>query len=148
MAGLSRMILGCTAAATLVSGAAASQPPSPSPNAEPHVDVVIVRGCLTGRTLVSPYGTGSTTPQRYELTGDRRTVKALKEHSHHTEEITGTLQTRDAKGATRGVDRRWGKNRVYAGAAHDRPSDPPSPATGPLMRVTAMKHVSDYCGQP
>ena len=58
----------------------------------------------------------------------------------HTEEITGKLKGDDAGGATRAVDERWGKNRVYAGRS-DSTHDTLQIASGPKIEVTAFKHL-------
>src|SRR2546423_15235539 len=137
-------VIACSAAIGITASAASQG--APRDDVQQKSDLVTVRGCLNGRTLVALYGTGSSTPQRYELTGDRETMKALKAHSSHVEEITGTLKTRDPKGATRTAEKRSGKNRVYVGVAEATPSDTPSPATGPLIKVKSMTHLNDNCG--
>src|SRR4051812_31044789 len=103
--------------AGFVATVAAAGPAQTSPPAAKKSDVVIVRGCVTGRTLVAHPTTESITPGplRYDLTGSRETMKSLEAHSKHIEEITGKIKGGDAGGATRAVDKRWGKNRVYAG---------------------------------
>ena len=121
---------------------------APRDDVQQKSDLVTVRGCLNGRTLVALYGTGSTNPQRYELTGDREMMKTLKAHSSHVEEVTGTLKSRDAKGATRITEKQSGKNRVYVGIGEAKHSDAPSPAAGPIIAVRSMKHLNDYCGSP
>jgi len=130
--------------ATAAAGGGAQTPPP----AATKSDVVIVRGCVTGRTLVADTTTGSITPGtplRYDLTGSRETMKALEAHAQHLEEITGKLKGGDAVGATKGVDKRWGKNRVYAGRAESNHEAVPI-ASGPKIEVTAFKHLSDHCG--
>jgi hypothetical protein len=141
---IATLILAC-GMATVVTVSAGSQG-APRDDVQQKSDLVTVRGCLNGRTLVALYGTGSITPQRYELTGDRETMKALKAHSSHVEEITGTLKTRDPKGATHTTEKQSGKNRVYFGVAEAKPSDAPSPAAGPVIAVRSMKHLNEHCG--
>jgi hypothetical protein len=121
---------------------------APRDDVQQKSDLVTVRGCLHGRTLVALYGTGSVDPQRSELTGDREIMKALKAHSSHVEEVTGTLKTREAKGATRITEKQSGKNRVYVGIGEAIRSDAPSPAAGPIIAVRSIKHLNDYCGSP
>jgi len=135
--------IGCVAAIAAAAGRAQTDP-----LAQKKSDVVIVRGCVTGRALVADTTTGSITPGtplRYDLSGSRETMKALEAHAQHLEEITGTLKGGDAVGATQGVDRRWGKNRVYAGRAESNHEEAPI-ASGPKIEVTAFTHLSDHCG--
>ena len=134
-------------ASFVATAAAASGAQTPPPTANTS-DAVIVRGCVTGRTLVADTTTGSITPGaplRYDLSGSRETMKALEAHAQHLEEITGKLKGGDAVGATHGVDKRWGKNRVYAGRAESNHDAAPV-ASGPKIEVTAFKHLSDHCG--
>jgi hypothetical protein len=117
-----------------------------NPPAAKKSNVVIVRGCVTGRTLVADPTTGSVTPGplRYDLTGSREILEALEAHTRHLEEITGKLKRDDAGGATRGVDKRWGKNRVYAGRAESN-RETSQIASGPKIEVTAFEHIADHC---
>ena len=135
--------VGCFVAMAVAGSEAQTNAP-----AKKQSDVVIVRGCVTGRTLVADTTSGSITPGtplRYDLSGSRETMKALEAHSQHVEEITGTLKGGDAVGATQGVDKRWGKNRVYAGRAESNHEAAPI-ASGPKIEVTAFKHLADHCG--
>jgi hypothetical protein len=135
--------IGCFVAIAAQAGRAQTSAPTAKKS-----DVVIVRGCVTGRTLVADTTTGSITPGtplRYDLTGSKETMKALEAHSKHLEEITGTIKGGDAVGATQGVDKRWGKNRVYAGRAESNHAAAPV-ASGPKFEVTAFEHLSDHCG--
>jgi len=140
---LATLMIAC-GMATVVAASAGSQG-APRDDVQQKSDLVTVRGCLNGRTLVALYGTGSITPQRYELTGDRETMKVLKVHNHHAVEVIGTLKTRDAKGATHTTEKQSGKNRVYVGVAEATHSDTPSPAAGPIIAVRSMKHLNDNC---
>jgi len=134
---------GCFVAITGLGGRAQATAPAAKKS-----DVVIVRGCVTGRALVADTTTESITPAtplRYDLTGSRETMKALEAHTQHLEEITGTLKDGSAVGATHGADKRWGKNRIYGGRAESNHETAPI-ASGPKIEVTAFKHLSDHCG--
>jgi len=133
----------CVGCCFIAIAAGRAQTPPPAAAKPNKSDVVIVRGCVTGRVIVTDPTTESITlpgPLRYDLTGSKEMMKALEAHSKHTEEITGKLKGDDAGGATRAVDERWGKNRVYAGRS-DSTHDTLQIASGPKIEVTAFKHL-------
>lgn len=71
----------CFVAIAALAGRAQTPPPAATKS-----DVVIVRGCVTGRTLVADTTTGSITPGtplRYDLSGSRETMTAFKHLSDH-----------------------------------------------------------------
>jgi hypothetical protein len=136
---LGALCIACAAGS--VAAAAHAQTSSPQ---KKRNDTVIVRGCVSGRTLVADRGTGGVDPLRYDLTGSKEILEALAKHSRHTEEITGKVKGGDASGATRVVEKRWGKNRVYAGAA-DSMRETPQIASGPAIEVTSFEHLADAC---
>jgi hypothetical protein len=133
--------IGGIVAVGVAAGRAQTNPPAKTKD-----DVVIVRGCVTGRTLVAHPTSESITPGalRYDLTGTKETMKALEAHSKHIEEITGKIKGGDVGGATRAVDKRWGKTRVYAGRSESN-HETAQIASGPKIEVTAFKHIADNC---
>src|SRR5437762_237476 len=80
-------------------------------------DLVTVRGCLHGQVLttIDETGTNGHAPQRFNLTGDRRTLQTLKEHSSHLEEITGVLKGGPADGGVKIAEKPIDKGRIYIG---------------------------------
>ena len=66
-----------------------STPPAQAPKKEVTVQV---RGCLKGQTLTLTEDPGFDVPGKtLELKGDRRLMRALREHDGHLEEIVGVL---------------------------------------------------------
>jgi hypothetical protein len=131
-------------ASTVAAAAAARDQATPSSGRK--ADVVVVRGCVTGRALVADPTTGSITSPRYELKGSMEMLAALAAHSKHIEEISGKLKGDDAGGGTRAGDRRRGKNRVYAGRSESN-RETAQIASAPTIAVTAFEHISDNCSQ-
>src|SRR6266446_4813736 len=80
-------------------------------------DLVTVRGCVHGQVLttIDETGTNAHSPQRFNLTGDRRTLQTLKEHSGHLEEITGVLKGGTADGGVKIAEKPIDKGRIYIG---------------------------------
>jgi len=117
-------------------------------------DLVTLRGCITGRTLVVTDvsgirdGDGETLiGARFRLDASRAMLEALADHSGHEDEVTGTfdraefMREHDQRLI---VERRIGKTRVYAGA---RRSDG---AERPILRpvgfdLDSFEHVEARC---
>src|SRR5215831_4433452 len=80
-------------------------------------DLVTVRGCVhgTGITTIDESGTNGMPPQRFNITGSRAMLSALKKHSGHLEEVTGTLKRGSGDGSTHVGEKKIDKGRVYIG---------------------------------
>jgi hypothetical protein len=113
-------------------------------------DLVTVRGCLHGNMIstIDESGTNGIPPQRFLLTGNRRTLSALKKHSGHLEEVTGTLKGGTADGGTRVVEKPIEKGRVYMGVG-SAPFEQPGLAGGAgatsTIEVRDFVHVGERC---
>jgi hypothetical protein len=121
------------------------------PASRPDARLVTVRGCLHGQTLTTldETGTNGVAPQRFTLTGARSTLRALKSHSGHLEEITGTLKSGTADGGTRIQEKRIDKGRIYLGvgrAPFERPGVASDPAAASTLEVRDFVHLGDRCG--
>jgi hypothetical protein len=74
-----------------LAGAIAWQSP-PATQAPKKEVTVQLRGCLKGQTLTLTEDPGFDVPgKKVELKGDRRLMRALREHDGHLEEIVGVL---------------------------------------------------------
>jgi hypothetical protein len=133
----------CLPASTVALRAADTPQPQKS-------DLVTVRGCLHGHeiTTIDESGTNGIPPQRFVLTGNRRTLAALKKHSGHLEEVTGTLKGGTANGGTRIVEKHIDKGRVYMGvgsAPFEQPGTAGDPGAASTIEVRDFVHVGERC---
>lgn len=71
-----------------------------TPPTKTSSDRITVRGCLQGLVLTTQdeSGTNLPTPHKFVITGDRRTLKTLKMHSGHFEELTGVVKSGKSSG--------------------------------------------------
>jgi len=71
-----------------------------SPQPKKSSDLVTIRGCLQGLVLTTQdeSDTNLPTPHKFEVTGDRRTLKTVKMHSGHFEELTGVVKSGKSSG--------------------------------------------------
>jgi hypothetical protein len=107
-------------------------------------------GCVhgTGITTVDESGTHGIAPQRFVLTGGRSTLSALKKHSGHLEQVTGTLKRGTADGGTRVGEKKIDKGRVYVGAGStpfERPGVESDAGVTSTIEVRDFVHIGDRC---
>ena len=118
----------------------ASQPPKKD-------STVQVRGCLRGQSVTLTEDPGFEVPgKRLDLKGDRRLMRALKEHDGHMEEIVGVLKMQNPDAAVAVKEKRKDKTRVYVGVSEARSKGtieaiPPAP----VLEVRAFSHIGARC---
>ena len=138
---ISQGLAGTIFVAALVSGAAYADAQKRSDQA----NLIMVRGCLHGRTLTTFEGTDQgLTPQRFQITGNREILAVLKEHSGHVEEVTGVLKAGKGNGSVRLAEKPINKGRIYIGAG-TRTSAAESPAYASTIELRQLTHVQDRC---
>jgi hypothetical protein len=129
-----RLLAACAASASLSVALAAAG------------DRTTVRGCLHGLVLTTQddSGTNLPTPHKFRLTGDRRTLRELKKHSGHVEEVTGVLKAAPADAGYLVKEKRIDKGRVYMGVG-SAPVHESSPVPDASIEVGRFTHVKDRC---
>jgi hypothetical protein len=132
----------CLAAAAILAAADSPQPSSS--------DLVTVRGCVhgTGITTVDESGTNGIPPQRFNIAGSRAMLSALKKHSGHLEEVTGTLKRGTGDGSTHIVEKKIDKGRVYMGvgsAPFERPGVASDAGATSTLEIRDFVHIGDRC---
>ena len=110
-----------------------------TPKSPKQSDLVTVRGCLRGSTLTTAFE-----PRQFQLTSSRELSTLLKNHSGHTEEITGRLKSGNVAGATVIKEKRGSHGRVYIGV-DTRSSTPSEGVTLPVIEVRSVTHIEDNC---
>jgi hypothetical protein len=121
---------------------------TPKTEKDPHL--VTVRGCLHGLVLTTTDETGTNMPfpQRFDLTGDRRTLKQLEDYSGHFLELTGVIKRGPANGGIRITEKPIPKGRVYVGVgstpATVRGQSPEGPGAATTLDVRNFTDI-DRC---
>jgi hypothetical protein len=107
-------------------------------------DVVTVRGCLDGSVLTTVDDTGvGAMSHRFDLTGDKRVRRLLKDHSGHLVEITGVLKSRNADSPPMVKEKPIGKGRVYVGGGTS--SAAAADGGRPSITVRELTHLASRC---
>jgi len=104
---------------------------------------IVVSGCVHGSTLVVLRGDAvGTDAGTLILHGAKATMRALKEHNGHEEEITGAYRQTDSRvGSVKTKD--VGKNaRIMVGAGEERSTLVPDP---PALDVLSVRHLNTTC---
>jgi hypothetical protein len=130
----------------LASAAVAAQSVAPAQEAPKRDSTVQVRGCLQGQTLTLTEDPGFIVPGgRLDLRGDRRIMRALKEHNGHIEEIVGVLKMQSGRTAVAVKEKRGEKTRVYIGVSEDRPKPLEAVPATPIIEVRAFSLIGPKC---
>jgi hypothetical protein len=117
-----------------------------TPKAKKSSDPITVRGCLEGLVLTTQddSGTNLPTPHKFAVTGDRRTLEALKRHSGHFEELTGVVKAGTSSSEFVVKEKSTKKGRVYVGAG-SAPVYEAKPIADSSIEVRAFTHIHDRC---
>jgi hypothetical protein len=139
------MIMRIFAFCALAGAAQAAQSVTPTQHAPRKDSTVHVRGCLQGQTLTLTEDPGFEVAGRtINLKGDRRMMRALREHNGHLEDIAGALKTQgDSVVAMK--EKRGKKTRVYVGVSESRPTTMENAAAAPVLEVRAFSHIGPSC---
>jgi hypothetical protein len=137
-------ILVCSAFVAAMMAPQAVPPTSQPPKKDSTVQV---RGCLRGQSLTLTEDPGFEVPgKRLDLKGDRRLMRALKEHDGHVEEIVGVLKMQTPDEAVAVKEKRKDKTRIYVGVSEARSTGTLEPIpTAPVLEVRAFSHVGPRC---
>lgn len=117
-------------------------------------DLVTLRGCITGRTLVVTDVSGIRDGDgeiligaRFRLDASKATLEALADHSGHEDAVTGTfdrdefLRQHDQRLV---AETRLGKTRIYVGSRRSVGSDRPIRRAVPFA-LDSFEHLEDRC---
>ena len=117
-----------------------------TPPTKTSSDQITVRGCLQGLVLTTQdeSGTNLPTPHKFVITGDRRTLKTLKMHSGHFDELTGVLKAGKSSSGFVVKEKPIKKGRAYIGVG-SAPVYEANPIPDSSIEVRGFTHIHDRC---
>ena len=114
-------------------------------------DTVVVRGCIAGSTIESRETEVSDSTGKYSafvtyrLTGDKKTLKQIKDdHEGHSDVITGRLKS-DLPNANTPRGKRIGNTRITIGVGEQPRTNPREPQYMPALEVKEIDHTGVTC---
>ena len=121
-----------------------------TPNTRTDSHVMTVRGCLQGLVLTTVDSSPiNAAVHKLTLTGDRETLKQLKQLSNHLLEVTGVPKGGDDHTGARIAEKPIPKGRVYVGVGSTpltAPSHSPSEAAPTAtLNVKSFADISNSC---
>jgi hypothetical protein len=139
------------ALALLLPVVAAQDKPSDPASGPRRGDAVTVRGCISGGTIESSEtevrdSTGKYSGfVTYRLTGDKKTLKTIKqEHDGHLDTLTGVLKS-DLPNANTPRSKRIGNTRITIGVGESPRTDPRAMEYMPALEVKEIEHSGTTC---
>ena len=117
----------------------------PPPQKTTQDQVVRVRGCIQGTTLLLTEDPGFEVPKRkIRLDASRQVMRTVKEHNGHLEEVVAVLKSRRA--ATAYKEKRDKKTRVYVGVSEGMSTPTEEIVTAaPFLQVRDLTHLAPKC---
>lgn len=114
-------------------------------------DTITVRGCIVGGTIESSEtkvrdSTGEYSGfVTYRLTGEKKTLKQIKQdHDGHEDVLTGVLKS-DLPNANTPRGKWIGNTRITVGIGEQPRTDPREPQFMPALQVKEIEHTGANC---